>query len=760
MAKERRERVKEGGGSGILAFLLGLLLGIIAILGAFAGVGVYLYKQPIDKTIQLIDKDGTLYEKLFNAETGYLNEKYANETIGTLLTDGLKAISALSKGGSLESLNDITPKTGATVDKVLKTTDKYGIPIEKDTLMSKPVGEIASYVEGQVKETPLGSLMEGVNGAPLTDNIMLTICYGPSTHYTTDENGNVIMNQIIYTCEDVTTSEGSVKTLFDVDGDSMSAEGTLNYDAAVKNFRFNDSEEVHYLKLDTEATEKETYLAFTDEALTIPALHSKTKVKDFTSDASNLFNDLTLADTLGVTKYSTSHPVLVALAYGTKDENYIVNEDDTITMLPGSTPNTIGDLKKENQDLIDSITLADALQVTASSHNVLISMAYGKKGVDYQINEKADGTKEIEVLNRDAIRTLKDLSDNSENLINDVPLTDVLPVDKDSKLTMYLLYGRENVHYALDADDNVVMLQKRIAVLGNKVYNEYGEIIENFDIENSDLANGVYVDAKGMTYYFTPSDVSLGTIKTKLANGKSDGTEDMAQLHYLFQDGDDAKVPALYEAATLGSISSDNNPITTMTTRLTVSEVFDNDTISGNMFLKHVPNETIETLPDAILDLKLTQVYEKDVYKYDATTEKFLDKNNQPLDEDDVENRVVNPEWWYLLHDANDCKPGEEGHETCGTDNSNCITHYSVNTLGALVNNMKNNVQTATLFRLDDDGMIDLDGESLKKEVKFTGLSSTLTESLTAAGIHSGVQLGTLTVTQAIRYLTAILSIL
>ncbi len=834
MARNRESKVKTGGGK-LGAFFLGLLMGIIIIVGALTGVGFFVYKQPVKKTVNLIDSSGALYDKLFDAENGYLNEKYANETVGTLLKDGLAAIASLSNGGSLAGLNNITPKTGKTVDKVLATTDKYGIPIDKETLMSKPLGEVSSYVEGQVKETPLGSILKGTTGKEITDPVIKTICYGPTTHYI-EINGTIIMNPVGYICIHKTDEDGNlIKLFYDIDYNAVQA----TYDEGAKTLTFEDETKLYLaqalpsawienlpsdwaeslppewigslpadwtldltadltldltpagplhlpsewsidlspdLTLDSSATKVELYFAYTDTEKTAPVYYEQTKIKDFGS-SSNLFNDLSLADALNIHTVNNNHSVMVELAYGTKDKNYSVAEDGTITLINGSRPRTIGDLKEHNKDILNDITLANALNVNGNSHTVLLSLAYGKKGVDYEVTEDADGNKILTVLNPDSARTLGDLSNNGTNLINDVALSDILPEDRNSSMIMYMLYGRKGVHYIINEEDEIEMQQKRIAVYYDAVqntytlYNEYGELIETFDTENSDLEHGVYVDAKGVTYFFDPADTSLGTIKTKLANGKSDGTENMAQLYYLFVEEEGTRVPVYYEAATLGSISGKNNSIVTMTTRLTVSEVFDETTVTGNMFLKHVPNETIDSLPSAILNLSVTQVYEKDVYKYDETKGGFLDEESKALeDQNDLSVRVVNPEWWYMLHSPEECK-GTGEHAACVNDNSNCIHHYTVSQLGSLVTNMKTNIQQATLSRLNADGMMNLSGTDLTKPINLSIIKNStikaeekekLLKDLEGVGIDTrddapNKAIGDLTVLQAITYLTAVL---
>ncbi len=882
MAKERKiKEIQTGGGAGrrVLAFFLGLLFGIILIFGALGGAVYYVYTRPIKDTVKLLDgneSNGTIYQLLFGdgTSTGYLSADYAAKTVGDLIKDTTTAVQTLTNGGSLSALEGLSPKVRTTVRKLLEQTDAYAVPLDEETLMTTPINELGSYVGTQLKETPAGALLKafnegvetedpillalcygeegvdyttvdgeivmlnGTNGTTLrelfggtgvsdqidkvpleaiaddaSDPIIRTLAYGPASHYdtVTDADGNIVrveMKQMVFTWEN--------SKLYDIDGEEVDG----SFDEATKVLTLTTGE-VYYLETKAKTSSEATYyLAFTDEERTSPALYKKLTVGDFTEDAEGLVDGLYLSDALNVNE--SSHQVLISLAYGAEGEQYTVNEDGTIKLNDGVTPRTIGDLKAESNDLINDIYLKDVLNVTPESHKVLISLAYGKKDIDYEIVDVvADGeivSKKFEMkegktpktlgdisgenssnlindiyiadaldvtpsshrvlislayghegVNYDIVdgvieprsgeenqpRTLADLSgENSEELINgiyladalnvtpesdsvlitlaygkkgrdyviedgtfvmkkgaprtladlsgdisplldDIELADVMDPDFDSPIIMYLLYGREGIHYKVETKDGekvAVPLQQRIAIFGENAYNPYGELLTgSFDdgklkreLDTTNYAYTVTVtDDEGTetkTVYKYDPDAPIGTLEIAGV-----GT---ATYYYLT---DEDSTPVYYEPTCLGELSGEDSTISLLTKRLTIKELLGDEETQDNIFLKHVQNETIDTLPDAINDLTFTDVYAQDIYKTvgigdssyspDANGEKsyFIDKNGDPVKDangnivytgDDIstvkDNLVVTSTWWYLLHNDEQC------HKMHCKNGSNC----------------------------------------------------------------------------------------
>lgn len=139
-----------------------------------------------------------------------------------------------------------------------------------------------------------------------------------------------------------------------------------------------------------------TYLAYKnhDEAthtLSSPILYKKTKIGDLTSDVAGLLDKLYLKDILNVN--ASSNKVMLNLAYGTNNVDYIIS-GDTIVMLGDATPHTLGYLKTHKDDLIDSICLEDVLKPDLNS-NVILYILYGTKGLHYEI--VGEGTADAKV---------------------------------------------------------------------------------------------------------------------------------------------------------------------------------------------------------------------------------------------------------------------------------------------------------------------------------------------------------------------------
>ncbi len=735
MAKEKKERriSETGGGGKLLPFLLGILAGVLAVGGAVAGVVLYVLKKPMKDTLNLVDGSGKLYETLFDLETGWLDPSYADKRAGDLLVDLMRAADAVSAGGSLSELATISPKVGSTVDSLLEETDKFALPLEKEVLLEKPVDEIFPYVQDSFMAAPLGGLLSGMSGEPIEDGMLLTICYGAPSHYDTvkNEDGSVeyVMKDIVYIYEDKDlTDTDATKKLYDIDGKLVKG----SFDYATKTLTVDDgdgdpsNDVVHYLKLLSSENGKETYNVYSDAATEKKLTYSFATVGDLTGDTASLVDDLYLCDVMGLYNTKNTHPVLLSLAYGSENTDYTVDKDGNVK--PITTPRTVGELKHENEDLINSILLKDALSVDAGSHSVMLALAYGVKDVDYKI----ENGKVVEI---NSPRTIGDLINGGDDLLNDIRLADIMGAKTSSAVNMYILYGRENVHYVLDDAKKPVMLEKKIAVFEDgtesKVYNEYGEPIAG----SVDVVNKKYVDGTGTEYQYAPlptDEKSKHLVKTvKTTDGK------VATLYYL-QDLDGKSV-GKYEPTTLEALSGENNLISNVNTRLTVGELVGKETAGKNTFLKHMQDETISSLPTAVENLTISQVYGDEIYQTNEQGQ-FVDFLGNPiLNEEDYGKRAVKGEWWYLLHDYEHCQSGAEGHETCDgmhcehndpecipnspghencyRNNETCIGDYTIKNMSGLISNMRKNMEIVSLYELHHDGMIDLTLDTMDTEI-------------------------------------------
>ncbi len=777
MAREKRKR--SGGGGKVVPFLLGLLMGIIILAGSLFGVGYYAYSRPTKKAVNLADKfiSGDLYSKVFGSDevVGILDASYAEKKVGELLNDSVQALSALSGEGTLNDINDIFPKAKTLAEKFLTNfTESFGAPVNIDTFMSTPVMQLSRCLSDAIQNAALADMFMSMNnGAAITDPVMLAICYGSPAHYAVGEDGKPVigkdgkpvMNQIRYILQD----KGEGEKLYDVDGNAVDG-----YDATKKTVTFEDGT-VHYLSATALASvaTSTTYYAYLDEGGTQAAYYPVTRVKELSTNASSLINRLYLSDALNVN--NQSHKVLITLAYGS-EENYTVDKDGTITPKDGIPPRTIGDLKANNKEIIDGIYLKDALTITPSSHKVLISLAYGKENVDYQIVDKTDANgnpvkddngnvvKIIKPINTP--RTIGELSANSTALIDGILLSDVLKEDQSSAVTMYMLYGKKGIHYELvdktDGEGNPVkdtegktvqetkLLPKRILSYNGKPYNGYGEVFpDTYTISEENTPTLTITDntnpenPQSTTQTLSKQTATQTiTITTKDAEGKEVKEDVEATVYYILKDatvteGKPEDIYVYYEATTLGGLNS-NNMLGKITARLTIGELMKKEEIEKNMFLKHLQNETVDDLPEAVSNLTIEQVYrEKFTYrqyngyriiaegdekgKHADYAASYTDNNGKTvtigdyIDNDynllctkanydtnnvDKTTLVLSGAWKYLLED------------TSGT-----MHDYKITEMEKLIDNMMNNMKVRTLNELNDDGFVELSVNTMDTEI-------------------------------------------
>ena len=711
--------VKKSGLLGkILCLLLGIVIGAVGVVGGVVGAGYFVYTQPVDKTVNLVDKyvPADVYAMLFGSEDkeGFLNEKYATLKVSDILKDTLGAVKGLSGEGSLSELDEISPKVGDLVAKLLKATDKFAIPIEQETLMTTPVKELSSYLGKSVKATPLGDLLKGLGKG--NDALVMAISYGEEgVDYKLDENGEVVMlgNAKKTLVKDL-LEEGGMDTIIDrLTIDSVMpvdvtdtvmcaiAYGSSNR-YAVKGDKAVMTQVTYTLEKDGDS-----YKLYDDRDELVIATPKKLSE-----------NLLELTFTNGEVQYVSFNADGVGVAYS----------DQALTTPVLYKKTKIGDLTEDSMAVINNIYLKDALGVDAGEHKVLISLAYGEENVDFRYVGEGEN-KTIEMIGTAKPRTIGELRTRGGNLINEIPLSDIMDANKDEPLVMHLLYGKENVHYSIDGSGNVTMLQKQIGLIGNVVYNEYGEKLDGHTVNTE---TSVYTDSDGNQYKYVAS--TLPAIET------ADGNATV----YLLTDLEGNEV--YYKKTTLGDMSGSNNIITSLTKRITVGEVIDEETINTNKFFKHVKDETIDSLPSAIDNLTLQQVYDTEIFKTDANGN-FLDINgNVTTNKDEY---VVEHEWWYLLHNKDVCT-AEHG-ASCDKE---CIQDYKITEMDTLIENMRKNIEEATLYQLKADGMIEhLDDSTLDSKIK----TSIGTQSIDMTGLPTDKKkLGEFTVVEMLNYVNAI----
>ena len=685
----------------ILCFILGLIIGAAGLAGGVLGAGGYIFNQPINETVSLVDKyiPADLYGMLFGSDEkdGLLNEKYASMKIVEIIGDTFGAVTDFTKGGSLDSLNEVSPKVGALVEKVLKKAEEYSIPLDKNTVMSTSLKELPKYFTSTLKNAPLGDVLNSFNVGDSA--LVMAFCYGEEgVDYAIDENGKVVMlGDAKKTTVNDLINGGFTPLLNNAPLDAF-----LSIDASdpvMCSLAYGSSN--RYTVVDGKVQMTQVTYTLANKTGSYRLYDDNDEVVEATI---NLLSDTLLSATFadGTVQYVTWNTDSPSLAYS----------DEALTSPVLYKKVKIADLSEDAMSLIDGIYLKDVLNIDAKQHSVLITLAYGTEGVDFKFVGSGDN-KTIEMIGDAKPRTIGALRTQGTNLINDVPLSSIVGEDPDNALVMYLLCGREGVHYTVN-NGAVVMLQKQIAVVGNTVYNEYGELTTG----TLNSANSQYTDANGITYNYVPSSLTLKTEDGKTAN-----------VYYLNDLNGNA---VMFSKTTLGDMMGEDNALSSLTDRVMLKDILDEETLNGNVFLKYVQNETISSLPNAINNLTIQQIYEDEIFT-------VVDGK-----------KVVKGEWWYLLHDEATCSANHGS--TC---DKKCVADYQVAEFGSLISNMRSNVEVATVRQLHNDGMISgLSTTTLNSKVK-TKVGNIQIE-MGGLNVAPGTTLGDLTVVEMLQYLSAI----
>ena len=453
-----------------------------------------------------------------------------------------------------------------------------------------------------------------------------------------------------------------------------------------------------------------TYIVENGKKVDFNPINPPKTIYDLQNDK-DLFNNIELATVLNITP--DSEPIMIALAYGKEgtDFTYIVEGGKKVGFNPINAPKTIYDLQNDTA-IFDNIELATVLNITPESQSIMIALAYGKEGTDFTYI--VEGGKKVGFNPITAPKTIGDLK-NDPNVFNGIELAAIFEeLDATDKIMMFLLYGKEGIHYTMDGTTPVPM-QRRIAVYNGVPYDVYGK-----PMPGASISGNIFTDVDGKTYTMTL--VADGTATQVLLHADSlsamsadeeEWTEIYATYYYL----SDANGKVYFQSRTLGDLTQkDSKVLDNMTYALTVADVLrDDNSIEDNFLLKHVADVVIADLPDRIMNLTFKEVYAKDIYHRETidgvTMYQYKDANgdiqyvqtiyynreeHEYYSTEDFQagtklNLVLEPAWEYLLT--------EEDH----------VAHdYKITEFEQLITNMKYNVQNATLFDLYDHGLIEI----------------------------------------------------
>lgn len=525
----------------------------------------------------------------------------------------------------------------------------------------------------RVYELPVAMFLENLDK---NDTLMMTIAYGPAYRYTVN-GSNVDMNHVFY------TYNVSEMKLYDGDKNDVTTNlKTVDTSAGTATIEING--ETQYLKSSPSESTADVvkFYAYTDEAHATAIKYQETRVKDLNNLSDTLLNTLTLNDVLGEAAVAGND--LLKNFGDTKIKDL---PDELTTLKIGDLVDTSGNkilqaLANETFETLpsklDTLKVQDVMDIPAD--NRLLNAVQGTK-----LNELADKIKDLPI--KDMVDTsgggiLAALADSTLSSLNDdlnkVAIAEnLITPDTTNKVVMYLLYGKEGVHYSVGTDGKTITpLQKRVRIDGADVYNEYDE-----QISGATVSGNTYTD-NGVTYYLTDASATLG-----------------AGWYYVYNDSAHLE-KAMYSPTTIADLKGTSEVLNNVMNRLTLSDVLSEKELANNKVLCHLSDVTISGLSKAIHDLTIEDVFEQDMYITDSNGN-FLDANGDITTNPDE--YVMKHTWEYMLLDPT---TGKLHHEYTLEDN-----------MEDLMTNFQKNVQHHKLEKLINDGIIEF--EDPAAETKF-----------------------------------------
>ena len=279
------------------------------------------------------------------------------------------------------------------------------------------------------------------------------------------------------------------------------------------------------LEIDGTSNKLMISLAYED-GYTINSDNSITGTKKTLSSltSSDFTEDLYLADVLNVT--GDSSKLMISLAY---EDGYTINDDKSIN----GTKKKLSSLT--NGDLMDSLYVADVLNIDGTSNKLMISLAY-EDGYTINNDNSINGTKK-----KISALTSGDLMDN-------LYVADVLNIDGTSSKLMISLAYEDG--YTINDDNSINGTKKKISALtsGNLMDDLYVADVLNIDGTSSKLMISLaYEDG----YTINPDNSIDGTKKkiSSLTSGdlmdnlyvadvlNIDGTSSKLMISLAYEDG-------------------------------------------------------------------------------------------------------------------------------------------------------------------------------------------------------------------------------
>ena len=448
-----RVRKKSGGFFGkLVALFLGFILGVVSTIGGIGGLGYVLVSQ-----VKIKDAVGAVEQ--FTGELDYsiyITDEYAEKTILGLFGSLADVAEEFADGtGSLSTLEKISPVVRSVAAGLADTLSAYGVTVSVDGLMETSIAEFPAFLTNTLYDIQLGAVINALGEVNTNDDLMLTLLYGEKgVHFEVGADG-VEMLPVTFTLQDDGNFYDDTAIPFEQNG-GVWVKGNQTISPATDG-------EYAYLVTATadESTETVYELKLQDSATNVYEAYLNGELKTY--------RGLTLGELLG-------------------------GQTDILSLL-GNVP------------------LGKLLHLNGNSDALLLSLAYGERGIDYEViaDNDGDGYPNVQMLGDSKPMTLNDLTGNTDALFQRLALGDVMGLKQgDDSLLLSIAYGPTD-HYTFDTNGFVKMNPMRFTVkhtmMNGTVYDgeeEVGIITEYLAVTPPNVVYKALIDGK--TLYLSGDD--------------------------------------------------------------------------------------------------------------------------------------------------------------------------------------------------------------------------------------------------------------
>ncbi len=625
----------------LLGFILGFLGAFAGVAGVGYWVGHWVGSQPINQTVTTMetyfgmDVSGFLFGT--ESEAGLLNPKYADKYVKDILGDVYAAAKGISNGGTLTDFNLISPKVEGLVEKLVEGTAKYGIPLDVQTLMTTPLkageeGEVAltDYLLNSLKSTALGDLLTSLDMAP--SGLLAYLCYGElNEDYTKDQDGvhmigdakkttvaDLLGGDLLSIFEKVplgavaeptignvailTIAYGRQGVTYDLKNDDPTDKNAkAEVDMLPMFYLIQDGNVLDYSGAEVEGTlvapsDVDGYLKFQlptaeGETPTYQYLQAETSSYSRSTDAETKYyvyekqedGSMKAKDFPKTSLFSLVGNDVMGLIdkIALRDLMDNVSDEGIMSGLLGTedAPTTIGELRNNAENLINSIPLSSVVKANSSIVNYLL---YGTEGIHYTGDDHTMLPKFIGVHNG------KVYNEYGEELPTGHSVNT-------SAKTYTVTDGDETYTYTyVESSTDKLILRNMPA---NEDVNGDGTIDEK-DTKNIEIARCYLKDENGEAVMF--KETTLGDFSSE--DNKLNTVTDHLTVVDIFGEEEVAK-NSILNALKDSSIGSIGDEVKT----IPISALF-GDNISDNKILDNLKDSTLDSLPSDINGLTISQI--------------------------------------------------------------------------------------------------------------------------------------------------------